>query len=473
MNPASKARPLSALGAAGLELCWLLAWASYLSVGIFKTPFPWSAGLMGFLGAGLVHGLTRRWGVKVYVTVLAHLFGLALVWFWLMHFYHNGGTGLFDAGWLRELFLASHPLTFWFGFCLQNLLCGLFWWQGAAWQARSRDHEKVVHRFDLGLSAFLLLFLVKFMLRVRLQEVVADSTSLALGASFFCFSILTLAQSRVRRVSASPGSSGGSGYLAGMGMGALLLAAGVAAFCLPWLREAADGGYRALKAVAVPVAPYLVRALRYVLNPASHSSPTSGGLGNQTDPSLLAGQADPGPGWLFWIVQAVCWLMLAAAAVLVIVILGFVLRRLWLLMISRTGEPQELPPFWQDLWRFLSSLWTRLASWLPVLGIEEGVPSSVLARLRRWGQRGGISGLPGETPREYGRRLGLAYPKVRETVSRIVQAHELVVYGGRPLDNGEALGMKKNLRRLKSPWLWPRRLLTRLKAALRQAGSRS
>ncbi|MGD9124654.1 MAG: DUF4129 domain-containing protein [Desulfarculaceae bacterium] len=465
MNPKAKARPLTALSMAGLELCWLSAWANYLSVGIFERPFPWSAALIGFLGAGLVHGLTRGRGLRVYVVVLAHLFGLAVAWLWLMHFYHGHGAGLHETGWLKDLFLASHPITFWFGFFLQNLLCGLFWWQGAAWQARSRNHEKVLHRFDLGLSLFLLLFLVKFMLRIRFQEVVVDSTALPLLASFFCFSFLALAQGRVGQAPTPPGRSEGTGYFAVIGMGALLLAAGVAAFSLPWLREAADHGYRALKAVAGPIAPYLVQVLRFLLAPSSRLSQASGGSGKESGPSMLAGQADSGPAWLIWIVQAVFWLMLAAGAVLIIVMLGFLARRFWLLMISRTGRTQKPPPFWEDLRRFMAWLLARLAIWLPGVRIRGQGPSACLERLGRWGKRGGVKGLPGETPREYGRRLGLAYPRVEEAISRIVQDHESTVYGGRPWGRGQVTGMKKNLRRLKNPRLWPRRLFTRLKSA--------
>lgn len=468
MSPGAKAGIMTALSSMGLELCWLLAWANYLSLGIFHRPFPWPAALAGFLGAGLVHGLTRGRGLRFYLVALAHLFGLALACLWLAHFYHGGGAGLYDSAWLRGLFLAPHPASFWLGFSSQSLLCAWFWWQGAAWQSRSRDHEKLLLRFDLGLSAFVLLFLIKFLLRIRFQEMVADPAALPLTAAFFCFSSLALVQSRTRQDPASPGRTGVTRSLAGMGAGSLLLAAGVAAFCLPWLREAADGGYRVLKAVATPLYPYLVRALRFVLVPSSRISRSPGRPGDGSSHSMPADQLGSAPSWLEWIAQALLWLLLAIVAVLVLVLLGFLLRRFWLLMISRTGETKKPPPFWQDLRQFLAMLWARFSGWLPGLRIKGHGPAAGLARLRRWGQRGGVSGLKGETPREYGRRLGLAYPKLGRAIGHVVQAHEAAVYGGRPWGGAEESGMKRSLRRLKNPLLWPRRVFTRLKAAWRR-----
>ena len=109
-----------------------------------------------------------------------------------------------------------------------------------------------------------------------------------------------------------------------------------------------------------------------------------------------------------------------------------------------------------DIGQYLRSLWLALREHLQKMLQRPRYLSPIAelyARLLAWGRRRGLPPLPGETPREYGRRLSGYFPELDGDITQIVERFNEETYGGLALPEEELAMARRAWRRLSNPSL--------------------
>jgi len=448
--------------AAGMELTWRCAWINYLTLALLQLTIPWIGAATSFFAAGLLAtALGRRRTRRVWMPVL-HGIGLAAsILVWLYHF-HGGGHGLFQSAWLKGLLGSSHPPTFWIAVLFETGLAASFWIGGLTWSRRAIDYDATTQRFDLGLSAFVFLFLFRFALRARFGYTVPEPAGPTLLVSFFSFGLLALGLARIRGdvLKTFRTEYSGLGTVLVFTAAALLIGTGALTFFLPLLTDTAETLYVGLKAAARPLMPVLIALLRFMFAPRSRTTDEPGGSG--LPPPAPSPSAFEPSGWGDVLGTILAWAAVVTFFLATLLVAAFLLHCAWVWLMS---EPDRTGPALEsdfDPLRTLGRLIKRLVGLARRLAKGPSDPLAVYQGLLRWGRRGGLPRRPSETPREYGRRLAAAFPGLASEIADIVDALETFVYAEQALETGRLARVLKSRRRLARPDLWPRRLKVRL-----------
>jgi hypothetical protein len=330
-----------------------------------------------------------------------------------------------------------------------------FWIGGARLAARPLAYAAVCARFDLGLVAFILLFLAKLLVSVNGGQV-EDRISHLFLLPFFVASLLTIGMIRLQSDGRKDFLSGyrGLGVFLTFTTGALFVAATLALFSLPYLTLAAEAGFVALKGAGVVMSPVLLWILRRLFAPQTLRTDPAPAPSHHDLPSIPAhGQES---WWMALVEKALLWsagiLLVLAVMALVGLCLYLLLRFLW----SRTPgcpgrrKPVSLLAWLQRLKTFLSALRARLA------GVERARDGyrSLLA----WARLSGLRPVPAHTPGETGVRLQQRFPLLRAEIQAIVEAFNEEVYREVVLSAERMAEVRSASRRLRSPRHWPARI---------------
>jgi hypothetical protein len=337
----------------------------------------------------------------------------------------------------------------------------MFWLGGTTLARRSMVYTTLCSRFDLGIAAFLLLFLTKFLLLIKGEMKIEESMSQLLFFQFFIISLLAIGLARNQGTAPKeflPGYQS-IGVILSFSAVVLLFGAGAVLLFLPYLKLAAEIGYGVFKVAAKPLGYVLLQVLRFLYmprgKPPKQPSPEVG-----LDDSKSSSEG----GWLPEIVEKILgWGLGSLLGLAVLGISCLVLFYLFQWLFSRTSlRPKTQKTGLRYLisllalrfQTFLVSCWRGMTRRLK--GYDNA--SQLYSALLSWGRHSGLPPTPSETPTEYGLRLKCQFPSLNREIGRIVEAFNQEVYGEIYLDGEQLTASRTAWRRLCSPHYWPSRL---------------
>jgi hypothetical protein len=445
----------------GMELSWLYAWATFLATSILNQSFPFSEAIGTFVLAAVLTLLVKGKGWRIIYILGIQTFGCILAALRIGYIFNSFSYSFLNQTWLVAFFNTPKSPLQWFNLILILFLTLMLWAGGMTLARRSTAYSTLCFRFDLGIAAFSLLYLTKFLLLVKGGIQVDDPITQLFLFPFFVFSVLAIGLVRNRSTSPRdflPGCQG-IGVILSFIVVVILFGTGLVLFFLPYLTLAAETGYGILKTAAKPFGPILVSILRFIflhgsLQPEKPSPPTKGSIGDFVSPA--------GSSWWGELLEKIlAWVLGGVFGLLILVVLGLALFFLFRWLFSRTSMTQRrqgtgYPILWwiERLRVFLLSCWKWMIC--RVKGHKGAV--QLFTALLSWGRHSGLPHFLCETPREYGLRLKNRFPSLRKEIESIIEAFNQEVYGEINLNERQLAIAGSAWRRLCSPFHWPSRL---------------
>ncbi|MDO9534803.1 MAG: DUF4129 domain-containing protein [Bacillota bacterium] len=447
------------LAAGGMELSWIYAISATFYVVLESMVFPLMEATAAFFLAALLTLFYRgrRWWVLQAVGL--HLLGFTIVALRNLYVFYSSTDPFFNSSWVVELF--SRPKE-----PIEGLILGLvifwsavFWAGGLFFALRPLSYFFINTRFDLGIGVFFFILLVSGGIEA------VNPFGPFLLFSFFLFSMTAIVMARNR-------GRGHKEFLAGYrGMGlvlffsvtVLIFTGSIILFFLPYLTMTAEAGYSVIKGIASPLAPLLLAFFRFFFGRGIKTDAGGSDLPGDVpvesmEPSAAAWGSEFFQNMITWLGGGL--LVLCAAA--------FFAWAIWKLLgwlFSRTQGENKSRSFKED---FL--LWLRLwqlrmhsiLSFMRRIFFRSDRQSEVIAlysRLLSWGSVSGFPPVLSETPSEYGMRLGVHFPTLKNEIKLIAGNFNREVYGKMIPDKERLFLLRRAWRRVNSPLQWPSRFL--------------
>ncbi len=459
-------RVLLFLVSMGMELSYLYACATFLTSSIFHRPFPLLEAVGSFALAAMLTLVSEGRGWRIIYIVLLQAAGFVPAIWRVIKVFLSWESSFMSQTWLTKLYDNPVGATEWFVGLLVLLWIVAFWREGMGLARRPRDYFTLCSRFDRGLIAFFLLYLTKFLLRVRGEIQIQEPVSEFLIFPFLAFSLLAIGLVRHRSAGEKDFLPGyrGIGVIFSFIVVTLLFGTGLILFCLPFLTLAAETGFDILKIAAGPVGYVLLKILRFIFG-TWEPGPIKEVAKKEKLPEHSPG--GPAPWWLELLGKILSYALWIILGLLVLVIIGVTLYYIykWLLSKSESRGEQQSPRDLLSLFlKWLRSFLSSLGKTFSRLFRRYKNAVQLYAALLVWGRHSGISHSPSETPFEYGLRLRDRFPVLKTEIESIVVAFNEEVYGETILDDHQLTSARSAWHRLRSPLLWP----TRVKAWFRR-----
>ena len=451
---------LSALTSAGLELCWLYAWADFLAFAFLDRPFPMPQALAAFFGGALVAAAVSRLTRRPILRLGAHAAGFLAAALGTAYYFHGAESDFSSFQWLSDLFTGPQPVVDGFYLALETTMAGGLYIVGRKWAGREDNYRSMANLFDAGVSAFVALYLIRFFLDIRFGVQIDNPAGLRLPIAFFSFGLLGLALARTRGPAVEKFKPRYKGLWSVLTFtaAALLLGLGLVTFFFSGLTAAADAGYEVVKTATRPLAPLLIAVLRFMFGAnRMETAPQGSSSSVATEDGIPLG---PPGGWEGTAAQIVGLIGVIGLVIGVAAAGLYLVYRLLHHLLAEQGDP--VPPL--NVRDFFARLLARFLVLLRRLTLKNGPkpaePLAAYLSLQGWGRRTGLPRRLSETPREYGRRLARSFPGLETELVEIVTALEITVFGGESLDPTHIKRLRQSRRRLTHPDLWPKRLKT-------------
>jgi hypothetical protein len=437
-----------------MDLAWLYAWAVFTTSPLIHGVLPLASCAAVFWAAALLVRLVGNRGWRVITVGLVNLTGLVLGALVILHGilaphhpFWRVGEWLGAAGSWDVKFpgFTISVVCFW-------ILC--FWAGGMRLSRRPANYHTVTSRFDLGLGAFFLLYMIQLLVRMKYGVSVRQDMAGYLMLSFFAFGVFAvgLARSRTRAEKSFRGGYRGAGLLLGFTLLVSFAGTGAALMVLPHLTGAARAAYTGMRTLGTRVEPILTRIVRFTFQPvAGGVSPTgdAGAARYLTVPEASGRVSTMG--------LVLLWALLGVVGAVLLYLLGRALwpaiRRLFLRTGTAGGAGRGFYLSFDRLVAWWHAVIRLLCKRRDALGVLELYTQMVV-----WGRRSGIPRAVHETPLEYGARLAGRFPDAGPDFRRIVDAFNLTVYAQAPEELAGLREARGSWRRLLRLWLWMARL---------------
>ena len=446
----------------GMELSWLYAWATFLTAAMVHRPFPLPGAMAAFFLASLLTVAVRGTRLRVISVLVLQVVGFLLAASRVVYTLNYRTQPYFSKGWLADFFSGSREPVEWLILVIVLIMVLLLWLGGVALARRPAAYLAICGRFDLGVAAFFLLLLIKFLLRTRGGIEVKDQTSALLMFPFFIFGLLAIGLAKNRSSVRRDFLAGyrGLGVIATFSVMLLAFGAGLVFLFMPYLSAAAEAGYRVLESAAGPLSPVLIAVLRFLfLGARVRREP---GSSSSLEDDLAALRSSGESSWWTELIQRIMeWGLLGLAAIAGLIVCAVGLWYLLRWLFSRTSTGERRPIEWERAILWVQRLWASLHRvFHMVVQRAKGYRSAVqlYRALLNWGRRSGLPHVLSETPAEYGSRLERQFPSLRGEIGGIVEAFNRVVYGELILESEQMSRIKRFWKRLRSPRYWPFRL---------------
>jgi hypothetical protein len=449
-----------------MELSWLYAWANFLTASISHRPFPPLGAVAVFiLGTGITL-LSKEKGWWVISILFLQILGFIFSALSILYFFNGLTNPFLSYVWVMEFFISLRGAWEWLITVLLVFLTLCFWIGGLTLAKKSMTYSKTCSRFDLGLVAFFLLFLIKLLLLEKGGIKSEDPASQFMIFPFFIFSLSAIGLARKQGSLQKNFLSGyqGIGVILIFVMAVLIFGGGLTLFFLPFLSLVAESGYGILKMASKPLGYIFVQFIRFLfmghaLRPENPSSPPSEGIEGLNPPA-------GGGWWPEFIEKIVSWGLWIALGLILLLVFSLTMYYLLRWLFSKTpASPQKKESLWFWILSWLIRFRDFLLS-LPKRGIygKQGYKGAIRIywTLLSWGRHSGLPHFLSETPNEYGQRLNRQFPSLKEEFDLIIEAFNLEFFGGISLDKEPLAKSLSAWRRLRSPLLWPYRLKNRL-----------
>ncbi len=447
---------------AGMELSYLYACSTFLTTSIFNHPFPFPEAIGSFMLAAVLTLLSQGRGWRVIYVVIAQAFGFIPALLRMVHIYQSWSDSFLSQTWLVKFYDNPTGAIGWFISLLVIYWIYAFWAGGMGLARRPTDYNTICSRFDRGLIAFFLLFLIKFLLQIKEGIRIEEPASELLIFPFLIFSLLAIGLVRHQSVAPRdflPGYQG-IGVILSFIVVTLLFGTGLVFFCMPYLTLAAETGYSILKIVSGPIGSVLLIILRFIFGSDFSFSEKPPVKKKEIIDTASQGEYSWWVELLGKILVWGVWILIGSVFLFLLIVALYSLYQ-WL--ISRTPidqerqKPRHLIALWAERLRFfLLSCW----KWFQrrMKGYRGAI--QLYAALRSWGRRSGLRHMPSETPAEYGSRLEHRFPILKREIDLIIQAFNEEVYGEIIFNEHQLKITQSAWRRLRSPFHWPLRVKT-------------
>lgn len=440
-------------------MCWLYALGLFLLSACTHRHFSFLPTVLTYLTSGMVTwwvmGRQRRllWAVILHFSGFSFMAAIAL----------DAMEEPLQSVSHLQLLLTAQPLTAmaWLAVSLTVFLQALVWWIGSRRMRQPPEYYPACTGFNVGVTVFGIVLLTMMIMRIKGGLAVDGTAVLSLFPAFFIFSLLAigLARHKTPPEYVTVSSFGVTAGVMTMTLVVVLLATAGALLFMPYLTLVADTGYGIMKRTAAPWVPLMVRLLRFIFGYNKFHPDLPGSRYSDTPlPNIAEGVNEYGIGG-----TVVLWGMVVLYGVGTVVffawLIVFLLRKLIKKHppVTRPSEGQLL----LTIWLYCRELFARLIASLariPTKFTRRGIAAEgLITRLDVWGRRSGVTRLPSETPGEYGHRLSSYFLPLRFEIGFLIDSFHIAVYGGAKLDPGRILRIKRTLRRLKSPAIWPLR----------------
>jgi len=448
---------------AGMELCWLYAWAAFLLFSICHQYFSFS--LMVFIfGLGFAASMTyrdRSWRrIQILIfRLLIFVAGFLIV----LHGHYNQHFNFPGFTWLIEWFRGPKEASHWFFLILLLILTYVIWKRGTLLVFNPLTPDNIYARFDLGIAAFFVLLIIKILLSVKGEIIITQPKVALLFLPYFIFSLLAIGS--IRNINTAekdyvPGFQK-IGVILSFSIVILLLGTCISLLFHSHLTTGAESLSGVLKKGAAPLLPVFLYIIRFLFLPKRHmvNDETITIKSQGTDITALA-EAEEETGILGEIMK---WV---PAGLILIISLTAVCLGTWYLikyLLSKTSPAtkdriRHRPVFtWILIFKNILLICRRRIVRL-VKGHASGI--ELYTSLLTWGRHSGVSRRQVETPLEYGLRLIRYFPALKKEIGLIIELFNCEVYGETVLDNKELTSGRNAWKRLKRPAYLPLRMKT-------------
>ncbi len=449
-----------------MELSWLAAWMTAAFATLLSGPSPLGPAILAFTGAFVFTRLSTDRGWLVVCILALHTAGLLCASAAILHAIYAPTAPLLDKTWL--LHLVSAQRTEAEGYALLVNLCwaAVFWWGGVNLAHRPVHYGVVCSRFDKGIVAFGVLYLIEWMVSAQ-GVVVNDSLSHRFLFPFFASSLVAVGMTRLQDRGEKrflPGHHG-VGVLLTFAAGTLLTVAALVLFLLPSLTVAAQGGFVVLRWAAVVSSPYLLWILRLLFAPHTLRGNPGPPPPKPPKPEIPVVESSPS-WWMDLFAQILAWPLRVIVFLAAVTVLCAVVYLLFRLLFSRTPlAPAKADP--ANPLRLLLAWLRRLILRLSALGRDAAAhwrAHEFYGALLTWARRSGHPRAPAETPREFAARMRRVFPALAPEIEQIVEAFTQESYREVVLGQDHLVEVGAAWHRIRSPRHWP----TRVKGWLRR-----
>ncbi|HOE18546.1 MAG TPA: DUF4129 domain-containing protein [Syntrophorhabdaceae bacterium] len=452
---------LLSFAGAVMEFTWLFAWAAFSTMSIAQRYIPLPEAAAIFLAGAVITGLSTGRGLRVISIVLLQAAGIAYATFRAIYIFNDVASPFISHRWIVEFFGASHSAMGWLLFVVSVFWAMAFWAGGARFAVRPKDHEKICSRFDLGLAAFLCLFLLKFALKVKGNISISDPLTGPLACTFFFFGLASIGMTRGRAAAAFDLIAGYRrfGVVLGFILAVFASVVSVVVFFQQPLANAARAGYGLIKGGASYLGIIFVSLIRFIYLPkqTKAGSQPAGPQGGMLDRIVPADT----PAWMEVVLKVLGWLLGTVFGLIVLAVFAFAAFYFikWLFSRTKAGRvDQERGSFLVRAIRRLWAILALLASKARRALKGYRTAADYYIALTQWSRRSGIRRRLNETPSEFCSRLTKRFPALEQEIGTIVAAFNREFYGDIALGSGEIAAAQLAWRKLRNPVRWLQRL---------------
>lgn len=444
MSPPTRKRLVVAC--CGMELCWLGGWANFLMGSSAQIPFPLARAGGAFVMALFLTHFFRMKNFRRIWRVMGHLLGMGLM--------------VWAAAYPGSEWSAPGSALYWYQKSLMAFLVGFFWYRGARLSAGPFSHISLCNQFDLGISLLFALVLIKLLIERQMNITLPETTTAYGIGGYFFFGLTAIFLSRNPPAREKAFLEGFRLYGLLLGGGLALTIGGIALVFvfLPWMTSFADSGYQVLQQVVLPLSPYLIAFLKYLLSPPN----PLGKAGSHAEHPLLPESGNRlGQDQTEWVMPFVITPLLGLLLLLLAGMICYFGYRLfqWLMLKNSLESP---PAAWlfSGMFHWLVVGFNGVKAYVLWLAGKADTAEKGFVRLVSWGRKSRMPRLLNQTPSEYGTRLAQAFSPLENEIRTIVEGFQGEAYGEVPLDQAQLDQMAAALRKLHSPLFWGLRLKT-------------
>jgi len=454
---------LSLLCRGVVELSWRYAWAlllTFLSTGLY---FPLYVATCILALSAILNLASAKKGWQMYQVILLNSAGFMGCAFFFLHYFRYSAYPFWNLVWVDRLVQDPQGFVEWFILLLMIFCLGMIWRGGSYLKKNTGSYLSACQQFDKGLGLLFLLLIVNALCKFRLGLIGLPSEALGfLLVAYLIFGLTSIGLSRHQHDVEKSFLTGyrGIGIIFTIAALVIIFGSGMVFLFYPYLFPVADTLLATLDQTTTPMVPYLIRIILFLLAPKHEINITE--MPENTETNSIELTPPPDVGWFAVIGNIMVWVTMGVFVVMVAVLLLYLLKRLFVWLLSK--DPLDRPPpptftIWLlSLLKGLMTLPVRLWHFLMPLFKQVDSAAMVYAGLLCWGRRCGVSKKHNETPDEYGSRLVRLFPKLNQEITQIVDAFNREIYGLIKTGPGILATIVTAQRQMKKIQHWPRRV---------------
>ena len=443
---------------AGMDLCWLQAWAAFVLHALFDYEVPFLFVLSIYCCGSLTHYycyFRKRLRIQVFLmkVILFSTTFLGTTHFFLFRYNNNAFPSQFF-----RMSSAHDPVKNWLLMLTILLMAGIIWRRSTIHVSKPLGPENVYLRLDLGIAAFFSLLILKLMLFGRFDVTIPYPDLKYLFFPFFLFGLLTIGLML-------SGGKGSRRYADGFGRMGVSLSFAAVMFCgglgmvflfHSQMTASAEILSRILKKAGPPLEGALIWLVRFLWSSKQNNvlppSPAPEDPGSYA--VLAEGAVETG-----WLASVLKWgtTVLLVLAILFLIYLLF--RILLKFLLAPTGSKKVPNIRMFDLPEWVKRVISFIAR-IPALFKGINSAADLFTALASWGRRSGIPYKKTDTPMEYGARLAMSFPELKTDIEMIVHLIYQEAYGELKLEYSQIAAGKRAKRRMAHPIFWKNRMKT-------------